>query len=147
MPTPLKTWLLYWGPPLLWMGLIFYGSSIPGGEADTMTRQASGVEEPVQVQRIKDAVHIVEYGLLTLLLVRSFRKGMRGVSTGQVLKSFAIATMYGVSDEVHQVFVPLRSAGIEDVVWNVIGAGLAMVVVMGVGRAKRMSKKGTSARR
>lgn len=128
------------------MALIFCGSSIPGQEADTMTRTASGVDEPVQVQRIKDAVHVVEYGLLTVLLIRSFRKGADTASAGHAVKSAVIATMYGISDEAHQLFVPLRNANIGDVLRNAVGVALGMGIVMGIEWAKRRNQRGRASR-
>lgn len=125
MSIPRRILIVYWGPPVVWMLLIFLGSSFPGIEADMMARKTSGVEEPVQIQRIKDGVHIFEYGVLTLLLARALAHNTRTLSPKHTFLSFIIATFYGVSDEIHQFFVPLRSPGLDDIVRNTLGAALA----------------------
>ncbi len=85
--------LALWGPPLLWMSLIFLGSSLTGGHADDLTRQASGVNEPIQIQRIKDVLHITEYGILTLLLIRAFTGRSYRPSLKQTWLAFIIASL------------------------------------------------------
>lgn len=142
MPHSLRLWLVSWGAPVIWMALIFVGSSIPGRDADMMTRQASGIEEPIRIQRIKDAVHIIEYGMLAILLARAFTRRTRRLSTRHACMSFAIAVLYGISDEVHQFFVPLRAPGMDDVLRNTTGAGLAMVFVVCLDRWKRKREMG-----
>ncbi|MBT5876828.1 MAG: VanZ family protein [Candidatus Latescibacteria bacterium] len=114
-----------WLPPLLWMALIFVGSSIPGGPADDATRSASGTSDPIHIQRIKDAVHITEFGILMFLLGRSFK--LTGVRTPLIV-ALAVTVVYGVSDEIHQYFVPQRYPDIGDVIRNVVGAVIAFVV-------------------
>jgi VanZ family protein len=37
-----------------------------------------------------------------------------------------IATLYGVSDEIHQAFVPLRTPDVRDVIADATGAALAL---------------------
>ena len=117
--------LALWGPPLLWMSLIFLGSSLTGGHADDLTRQASGVNEPIQIQRIKDVFHITEYGILTLLLIRAFTGRSYRPSLKQTWLAFIIASLYGVSDELHQYYVPSRYPGLDDIIRNILGAALA----------------------
>ena len=144
MPYSLRLWLVSWGAPFLWMALIFAGSSIPGRDADMMTRKASGIEEPIRIQRIKDAVHVIEYGILAILLARAFIRRNRRLSMRHACMSFAIAALYGISDEVHQFFVPLRAPGMDDVLRNTVGAGLATVFMVFLDRWKRrkeMNKK------
>tara|TARA_B100000315_G_scaffold77369_1_gene70784 strand:- start:115 stop:477 length:363 start_codon:yes stop_codon:yes gene_type:complete len=108
------------------MLLIFIGSSIPGGEADEVTRQASGVKDPVQIQRIKDVVHIMEFGMLMLLLARTLR--LQGYSK-PLQAGFIITVLYGISDEAHQFFVPGRYPDMEDIIRNAAGAALGAFAV------------------
>lgn len=60
-------------------------------------------------------LHLVEYGVLAALLLRA---------TDKPALSLLIAGLYGVSDEVHQYFVPGRSASVYDAIADVAGAGL-----------------------
>lgn len=102
-------WLL----PLAYMGVIFAVSSI-------------AIDVPHLTFPFRDkVVHTFEYGLLGLLVARAAfvtwptRSPMR-----IVLFAILIATTFGVSDEVHQSFVPGRSAELADAVADFIGAAL-----------------------
>ena len=134
--------LILWLPPLLWMALIFLGSSLTGGNADGITRQASGVNEPIQIQRIKDAVHITEFGILTLLLLRAFTRRSYRPSLKQTFQAFCIASLYGVSDELHQYFVPSRYPGIDDMIRDVVGAALVAGMVYLMACYRRTAPQG-----
>jgi VanZ family protein len=114
------------------MALIFWGSALTGGDTDELARRASGVEEPVEIQRIKDVAHVTEYGLLAVLLVRAFTGRSYTPSRSQMLWSFAIAALYGVTDELHQYFIPQRYPGMDDIIRNTVGAGLGVLLVRGI---------------
>lgn len=58
---------------------------------------------------------MVEYGVLAALLLRATRKAPL---------SLLITGLYGVSDEVHQYFVPGRSASPYDALADLLGAGI-----------------------
>lgn len=60
-------------------------------------------------------IHMAEYGVLAALLLRATQKARL---------SLLIAGLYGVSDEVHQYFVPGRSASPYDAIADVVGAGI-----------------------
>lgn len=103
--------------PLFYMAAIWIMSSNP---ADAL------VELPNQgVDRfIKESLHLVEFGILYVLLV------LAALSTEGFtpLMSFAfmgVATSYGLVDEIHQSFVPYRSATVIDFIKDVIGVLVA----------------------
>ena len=108
------------------MALIFVGSSISGGMADSATRAASGADDPIHIQRIKDVFHVTEFGGLALLLIRALRlQGHRyALTTG-----FLIAAAYGICDELYQYYVPNRHPGVDDVVRNFVGALIGAVII------------------
>jgi VanZ family protein len=100
---------IYWLLSLLYMGLIFYLSSYP---------------EPTEVPSLPyfdKAAHVVEYGILASLIYLALRD-LKVSSRYLLAVAFAIAFMYGVSDEIHQYFVPSRDADVLDVVADGIGA-------------------------
>ncbi len=66
-------------------------------------------------------VHIVEFGVLASLIYFALRDTNAGKHYLFAL-AFVIAFLYGISDEIHQYFVPGRRADIFDVVANGIGA-------------------------
>ena len=71
--------------------------------------------------------HLAAYALLggLLLFALSGRSRPRAV---QATLAWGIAVLYGVTDEVHQAFVPNRTGRIDDLVVDAIGAGLGVAV-------------------
>ena len=71
-------------------------------------------------------LHGILYAGLAALLVRALAGGwFRTVTFSIALTAVAIATLYGISDEVHQHFVPLRTMDPADAVADAVGASLA----------------------
>lgn len=105
-------WLL-WLLPVAYMILIWTLSSMP---SDAI------VEFPdsnVDVF-IKESMHLVEFAILYLLFVfASYATGT--FSARRNILFTIIACLYGVTDEIHQSFVPYRSATVIDVIKDVIG--------------------------
>jgi VanZ family protein len=72
------------------------------------------------------------YAGLSALVVRALTRGWRmPIRFGLVLAAAAIATAYGISDEIHQHFVPPRQADVFDVAADAAGAALAAVGLYG----------------
>lgn len=116
-------WL--WGPVVLQMAVIFLASSIhnlsriPGGFSDK-----SG--------------HSIGYGLLGLLLVRAIAGGrLRNATLAGACVAIVVATLYGVSDEFHQSFVPGRDSDRYDVLADFTGATLAAAAALLASAARR----------
>jgi VanZ family protein len=78
---------------------------------------------------LRKATHVSEYAVLAVLLYRAFVhtlfQSRRMLSAGLVLLSCAA---YAASDEFHQSFVPSRTASLRDVVIDVCGATLAVLL-------------------
>lgn len=68
--------------------------------------------------------HFLAYGLLGLLLSRSL-KPMRVETWQRILLITALTTLYGISDEYHQSFVPGRDVSALDVLADGMGGFLA----------------------
>ena len=72
------------------------------------------------------AAHLLLYSGLGALLVRARAGGWgRPVTLGIAVAAVIVATLYGISDEIHQYFVPPREAEVRDIVADAIGASLA----------------------
>lgn len=106
------TLLLLWGPVAAVMAAIYIGSSMsdlgapPGGLSDK-------------------AAHVVAYAALGAALMRALAGGRVAAMTARrVLTATLLATLYGVSDEVHQSLVPGRTPDVLDLVADLCG-GLA----------------------
>lgn len=67
-------------------------------------------------------IHIAAYAGLGALAARATAKGTRHVSWRAVLAAILISSLYGVSDEYHQRFVPGRSFDMLDMAADAIGS-------------------------
>lgn len=67
-------------------------------------------------------VHIAAYAGLGALTARATAKGLRSVSWRAVLGAIVISSLYGVSDEYHQLWVPGRSFDVLDMIADAIGS-------------------------
>jgi VanZ family protein len=118
-------WFRYWGPLCGYAGLIFYLSSQPHPEEDL----------PSFVGLFSDKVlHLIEYAVLGGLCYVALRWG-----TNESWRSAALplavlfASLYGISDEVHQSFVPFRESSWLDWVADTIGATAGAVAMSRLG--------------
>ena len=107
-------WLLAAG----WMGGIFY-----------LSQQSSPLGGPAS--RIEAfAAHLVLYGVLAVLLYWALWAAAAGEHAQQGLLvaalAFALTVLYGVSDELHQAFVPGRTASEADLLVDAIGGLLGL---------------------
>ena len=93
-----------------WMALLFYLSHQPG------------LDTPMLFSGQDKVLHAAVYGLLGLLLLAAQPRQAQGYSWRQVGISTLIASLYGLSDEIHQYFVPGRSNEILDWVADTLGA-------------------------
>jgi VanZ family protein len=89
------------------------------------TRHGGGHLPAVEVV-LRKLAHIVEYFVLTTLLVRALH---RSAVTAAIPGAMVLALAYAVSDEWHQSFVPGRTATPRDVAIDGIGIALAAIAV------------------
>jgi VanZ family protein len=130
--SPLRRGLSLWGPPVLYMAAIFWASaqsdlSPPGGLTDKPT-------------------HSIGYALLGVLFVRALAGGLpTRISPGVALLGIALTTAYGITDEIHQWFVPGRFADVNDVAADAIGGaiGAALCWLWGIISANPARTRGT----
>jgi VanZ family protein len=83
-------------------------------------------------------VHALMYGVLCALVVRALAGGwLAPMTLGIATLAVAITTLYGVSDEVHQRFVPSRTMDAADVAADATGAVLAAAALAIASRRRR----------
>lgn len=85
--------------------------------------------------------HLLKFGLLASLIYFALRKS--DVSSHPIFIPFLIASLYGVSDEIHQYFVPGREAEVLDAVANAVGSFVFPLGIHAInhGRGARVPKK------
>ena len=66
--------------------------------------------------------HFAAYAGLAVVTTRALAKGLRDISWGVVTGAIAISTVYGLSDEYHQLFVPGRTFDLLDLAADAVGS-------------------------
>ena len=109
--------LWYWMPVALYAGAIFYLSAQPHPEEQLPSFLLKDVSDKV--------LHLLEYSVLGALCYRAFRWGLNGqVAARALIIAIVAASLYGVTDEVHQLFVPFRESSWLDWLADTIGAAI-----------------------
>ena len=118
------TFVRYWGPVVLYMGLIFWSSSR---------------ERPDVLWSPPDYVlHGTEYAVLSVLSVRALAKRLfSGLKAAHIAGGIAIAVLFGMSDEWHQLHVPGRDGSLVDVLADLVGAALGGAFLVAVSALNR----------
>jgi len=114
----MSKFLKYWGPPLLWMVLIFFFSS----------RERVSVSDEYTLNFVFfKSLHVLEYAGLYFLLFRATLQENPENKKKARLLALLIAFIYAVSDEVHQSLVPTREGRLLDVGIDTIGMSLMYI--------------------
>ena len=136
---------------LAWMVLIFLLSSqeaqtssdlsgvVSRNIAQVFVRDFGEMQDAQQIQVIDNMQNIVRkgahmflyfvLGLLAMGTMNTYRIKTRL----KVLVAFAIALLYAVSDEIHQLYVPGRACKVADVLIDATGAVLGILIFVGIG--------------
>ncbi len=105
-----------------WMSLLFYLSSQPY------------LDVPSLVPDQDKFMHFGAYGVLGALILGALRPTPTGYGRAQALLASAVASLYGVSDEIHQLFVPGRDADVLDWLADTSGALMATLLLAWLSR-------------
>lgn len=102
---------------LAWMAIIFYLSHQP----------TLGV--PSLFENQDKVMHAGAYGLLAALILGAMPLRFPGYTRQQAWLSVMLASLYGISDEFHQSFIPGRSPEVGDWMADTLGALLATILL------------------
>ncbi len=147
----LLTFANYWLPVLVWMSLVFIGST------DVMSaKHTSRFIEPMlrflypgiseewigHIHLvIRKCGHLSEFGAFCLLVWRALRKPVcpdpRPWDTRLAVRAILLAMLYAASDEFHQSFYDSRGSSVSDVMIDTTGATLAILLLWRVGRWRK----------
>lgn len=109
---PRLTTLLRWLPAAAWAALIFVASSQPGSSIPG---------------RYSVVGHFAEYFVLATLVVFA---QPTGDCRRRTIVALAVSILYGISDELHQAFVPMRQPDVWDVFVDAVGASCGVTTVI-----------------
>jgi VanZ family protein len=136
----MRRFVKYWLPVLIWLGVIFVGStSVMSAEQTSryivpfLLWLKPGMSPKAIwtiVVVVRKSAHAIEYAVLALLLWRALRsvptvRTRTFVVFGAVLLGCALVA---VSDEFHQTFVKSRTPSVRDVLLDVGGAFLGLMI-------------------
>jgi len=137
----MKKFLMRWLLPLLWAGVIFAYSSLSDPLFFLPESLNSVLKRPflwgVRRDELLWAVsHFLAYFVLGFLLLRALADG-KAPTPSLALMAFGFTLLYGLSDEVHQIFVVGRGFQWCDVLMDALGAGIATGWYLIAGRKNR----------
>ena len=132
------SWLLV----VLWACAIFYlssrtGSNLSSGFFGAVKEWAEGLLNSVfgyHEDPLSPICHFLEYLVLGALLCNAL--GIRHGRGKAALLAIVIASAYGVTDEIHQIFVPDRMCDPADWLTDTCGAALGSFLWTVVGRLR-----------
>jgi VanZ family protein len=101
------------------MGLIFYLSSLPG---NTLV-----MPEMLSFDKL---LHAFAYGVLAAAALFAVPVELRRRKPRLIFLSVVFfCLLYGISDEIHQLFVPFRSSSCLDILADTAGAAIAVLLL------------------
>lgn len=138
----MKVFLKFWLPVLLWMAVIYTGSS----DAHSSEHSSRFIEPIIRwlfprmsQPHIEDVHlfvrkcgHLTEYAILALLVWRALHQSKNRLPTWSWPKvggTLLVVFLYASTDEFHQRFVPTRTAHFTDVLIDTTGAAIALLVL------------------
>ncbi|MEK7167553.1 MAG: VanZ family protein [Patescibacteria group bacterium] len=127
----------HWTLVILWAGMIFLSSSV--SSFAVFFGPSAGAAK--SSDWISGTVHVVIYSILCFLLIIAFRS-LKTPFGKSLLFSFLLSLLYGVSDELHQYFVPGREMHLSDWLLDALGSYL----IVGIYSYQKMRKKKTPPR-
>lgn len=112
----MKNFVKWWLPVIVWMIVIFIGSSIGN------VPRVGGKVTDGMVHRV---AHVLEFAVLGALLLRALGQDQR-LMKREIVLALILVTLYGASDEFHQRFTPGRSSEGVSVLFDAAGGALGV---------------------
>jgi VanZ family protein len=132
-------WLSRWWPALLWAVVISIFSSSLFTSENTgrviiaihhkLFPQSSMATLILVHHYIRKTGHVVEYFILSLLVLRGIRGERRGLKLAWALATVGLVAGFASIDEYHQSFVPGRTPAVSDVLLDTAGGAAAQAAV------------------
>jgi VanZ family protein len=107
--------------PLIYMLVLFIISSTPGEEAPLRDTSILNI-------KITNILHIPAFTVLFILWFEAL-KGQQLAKGSCYVYAFAISILFGLFLEFYQVFVPGRYPSLVDILLNVLGVGIGIIII------------------
>jgi VanZ family protein len=136
----MKPFLKYWLPVLIWLGVIFIGSSDLMSAEHTSRflipflrwlKPGISFETLSMIQfAVRKCAHLTEYAILAFLFFRAVFRGTNLKFSMSILcvNVWLVCVLVAATDEFHQSFVESRTASPWDVMIDSAGAILGLVI-------------------
>lgn len=136
--------MISWIAVIIWMLIIFHLSSQVAGQSNQLSVgitkivvdifnnifHSADLDINAYNHIIRKNAHFFAYLILGILAANVLSKNEhKGVF---IVLVFCI--IYAISDETHQMFVPGRGPGLKDVIIDSAGAGVGIIIYLGVGK-------------
>jgi len=122
----MNKFFFYWLPVLIYCLIIFIQSSFPASE------------HVPEFDFSDKLLHAAAYAVLGLLLYRALSAMDKRISPARLIAlSIFLTALYGASDEIHQYFVPSRSAEFLDFAADAIGGCVGVIAAMVIFRKRQ----------
>ena len=149
---PVSKFLRYWLPILIWLIMIFVGSTDLMSAEHTsriigpILRWLHPGISPARIEQvqfvIRKTAHVSEYAVLSLLIFRALANTTRQARlAGAALITLLISGAFAASDEFHQSFVPSRTSSVRDVMIDITGAIFGMMIYWSFAHKGRVPEK------
>ena len=130
----------YWMPLIIWMTLIFIGSTDVLSAEHTsrflvpflrwLDPQISwAAVNSIQIV-IRKLGHLTEYAILATLIWRALRSAESWKRSTLILFTVSLvgSAVFAATDEFHQSFIPSRTSSVNDVFIDICGAAIALAI-------------------
>jgi len=125
---------------IIWMVVIFVFSGRNGVQStsdstrttmllDSIVGDGTYVYDYTIDFMMRKAAHVGEYFVLSLLVTQVFIKNWNKIGKSCLI-SWLCVTIYSITDETHQLFVPGRSGQVRDVIVDSFGAVVGVMVTL-----------------
>ena len=132
--------IVWWSLIIVWCAVIFLQSNKPALESmqesgailnwlNHMLTQVFGVDKVVVTEGfVRKSAHFIEYFVLGCLIFKGIVNQTRLVKV--FLFSWVFGTIYAITDEIHQYFVPGRAMQVFDMLIDSIGIFLGVLMMI-----------------
>jgi VanZ family protein len=147
----MRTFLKYWLPVFVWLGVILAGSTdifSTGHTSRYLVPFLRWLNPQISLSTIaaihfllRKLGHLTEYAVLAVFLWRALRgaRNLRPKTATLFVGVWVACVIIAASDEFHQSFIASRTASLNDVFTDGLGAAIGLAICLAI--ARRDAKK------